>query len=76
LDHTSGISEAEVVSARLNGLDAVLSERRLENNNVLRFGEANLLEIQDLSVAETEGSKIRGGKLGEALLIERIFKVL
>lgn len=75
-DHAGGISEAKVVSARRDGLDVVLRERGLENNNVLRLGEANLRQILDLSVAETESSKIRGREFGEALLIESIFEIL
>lgn len=43
---------------------------------MLRFGEANLRQILDLSIAEAESSKIRGREFGKALLIESIFEVL
>lgn len=75
-NHAGGIGESKVVSARRDGLDAVLRERGLEDDDVLGLGEANLRQILDLSIAEAQSSEVRGREFGETLLIEGILEIL
>lgn len=76
MDHGRSSREAKVVSATLDGLDAVLCQRGLEKDDVLAFCEANVLEIRDLVIAQTQSLEVGGGKLGEALTVEGLFEIL
>lgn len=75
-DHAGGVGEAKLVLAGLDGLDAVLRERGLQQADVLGLGLADLLEVGDLLLVEAEGGKVGVGELGEALAVKGLFEVL
>lgn len=75
LDHGGGVGEAKLVLAGLDGLDAVLGERGLQERDVLGLGLANLLEVGNLDVVEAEGLEVGVGELGETLTVEGLLEV-
>lgn len=75
LDHGGGVGEAKLVLARLHGLHAALRERRLQQADVLGLGLANLLQVRNGLLVETERGKVGGRELGEALAVKGLFEV-
>lgn len=75
LDHAGGVGEAKVVLAGLDGLDAALGERGLQQADVLGLGLADLLQVADLLLVEAEGGKVGLGELGEALAVKGLFEI-
>lgn len=73
-DHAGGVGEAEVVCARLDGLDAGLGEGGLEKHDVLLFGLADLGQVLDLALVKAEGLEVGDREAGEALLVEGCFE--
>lgn len=73
-DHTSGVGEAKVVGARLDGLDTGLGDGALQEDDVLLFCLAHLEKGVDLLLLETEGLEIGCWELGEPLLVKGRFK--
>lgn len=78
LDHGLGRGEggAEVVLARLHGLDARLGEGALEELDVGRLGLANGHQTLHLGGGEAEVHELLYGDGGEALLVEAGLEVL
>lgn len=75
-NHAGGIGELEVILACLNGLDAALSEGRLQESDVLGLGGADVLEVRDGRRVEAKGGEVRVGKLSKASSVEGFFEVL
>lgn len=75
-DHAGCVGEAKIVRTRLDGLDARLRERGLEETDVGGLGLADLLEVGDGEGVEAEGGKVGVGELGKALAVEGLFEVL
>lgn len=75
-DHGGGISEAEVVLAGLDGLEASLGDGTEEEGDVSGLSLADLLQGGDALVAKAEGAEIVIGEGGEALRVESRLEVL
>ena len=75
-DHGGGVGEAEVVGARLDGLDAGLRDGALQEADVVFFCLADLEQAVDLLLLEAERLEVGRRELGEALLVEGRFEPL
>lgn len=73
-DHAGRVGEAEVVHARLHGLDARLGDGALEEADVGGFAGADADEVGQLLRRQAEGLEVGLGELGEALLVEGGFE--
>ncbi len=75
-DHASGIGEAEVIRAGLDGLDAGLRDSALQKADVVLFCLADLEKAVDLLLLEAEPLEVGRRELGESLLVEGRFEPL
>jgi hypothetical protein len=75
-NHAEGIGEAEVVLARLHGLDTSLSNSTLQENDVGLFRLANVCQVVDLLLCKAESGELLCGELGETLSVELGLEVL